>query len=485
MALYIGGKAYMFGYASRIRWRVKFPLSYPAVLDRRKGQEMTDNQLLEGRVSKVLIRFALPFMAASLLQSVYGAVDLMVVGRYADSSAVSAVSIGSQLMVIATALIQGISMGGTVRIGYQIGRGDREKTGKAVGNTAFLFAVMALLLTPVMLLGSNFLIRVMQTPSEAVPDCRRYILICSAGIPFITGYNAVSGIYRGIGDSKTPVCFITIACVINVLLDFLLAGYFRMGTQGAAIATVAAQGIAFGCALIHMIRKGFSFPVRKDSFLPDRTETGAILKVGLPLAMQDVLVHFSFMAITAIINTLGLIASAAVGVAEKLMSFAFLIPGAFSSAVATMVAQNVGAGQKKRAVSSLYWGIGYSFVCGVAVCALCWLIPQQLTGIFSKDQEVVAAGAQYIGTYSIDCMLTAFVFNINAYLNGNGKSGICFIHSVAATFLVRIPVTWFMSRICAGSLMPMGLAAPAASLASIAICAVYFAAVKHRSIADK
>lgn len=439
-----------------------------------------DNQLLYGKISKVLIRFALPFMAASILQSIYGAVDLLVVGRYADSAAVSAVSIGSQLMVIATSLIQGISMGGTVRIGYQIGKNDMERTGKAVGNTAILFAAMALFLTPVMFWCSDFLIEIMQTPEEAVSGCRQYILICSAGIPFIVGYNAVSGIYRGIGDSKTPVYFISIACVINIALDFLLAGYFKMGTQGAAVATVAAQGTAFICALVRMVRVGFFFPVRKDSFRPDRTEMAAILKVGLPLAVQDVLVHFSFMAITAIINTLGLVASAAVGVAEKLMSFAFLIPGAFSSAVATIVAQNIGAGQKKRAVASLYWGIGYSLVCGVIVCALCWLIPQQLTGIFSKDEEVIAAGAQYIGTYSIDCILTAFVFNINAYLNGNGKSVICFIHSMAATFLVRIPVTWFMSRVTEGSLMPMGLAAPAASVASILICLIYFAVVRHR-----
>ena len=432
--------------------------------------EQTDNRLVTGRISTVLVQFALPFLLASFLQSVYGAVDLFVVGRYVDSAAVSAVSIGSQTMVLATAFVQGVSMGGTVRIGFRIGQMDDKGAGRAVGNTALLFTLLALILTPVMLVSCRGLTALMQTPAEAVEDCVTYMTICSAGLPFIIGYNATSGIYRGTGDSRTPVYFIAIACAVNIALDFLLVGFTGLGAAGAAIATVAAQGVSFGCALLHMKRKGLSFPVNRECFRPDQKELAAILKVGLPLALQDVLVHFSFMAITAIINTLGLIASAAVGVAEKLMGFAFLIPSAFSSAVATMVAQNIGAGQKKRASDSLVWGIGYSLVCGVIVCALCWTIPKTLAGIFSRDEAVIAACAQYIGIYSIDCILTAFVFNINAYFNGNGQSVICFAHSMAATFLVRIPLTWLMVRFSSGTLRPMGIAAPAASLLSIIIC---------------
>lgn len=435
--------------------------------------ERTSNRLVEGRIAPALLSFALPFMAASFLQSVYGAVDLFVVGQYANAAAVSAVSIGSQLMMTVTALVQGISMGGTVQIGHKIGEEDDLGTARAVGNLAFLFAVIAVIMTPVMLLCTNGMVSAMQTPVEAVADARQYVFICCIGLPFIVGYNAVSSIFRGIGDSKTPVVFISIACVVNIALDFLLVGFFKMGAAGAAVATTAAQGVSFICALIYMMKKGFSFPFHKTDFAPRAGVVKAILSVGVPLAMQDVLVHLSFLAIAAIINTLGVIASAAVGVVEKLMGFAFLMPSAFGSAVATMVAQNIGAGKPERASSSMRWGIFFSLICGTVVVLLSELVPETLISIFTSDPAVIAAGAEYIRTYALDCLLVSFVFNINAYLNGNGKSVICFAHSMVATFLVRIPVTWLMNRLTSGSLLPLGLAAPAASVCSIIICGIY------------
>jgi len=433
----------------------------------------TDNRLLSGKIGRSLLQFALPFMLASFLQSVYGAVDLFVVGRYTDSAAVSAVSIGSQLMMLFTGLVQGISMGGTVLIGQRIGENNKSGTARAVGNLCALFLILALGLTPVMLMSNHLLVSLMQTPVEAVALAREYLLICSIGFPFIMGYNAISGIYRGMGDSRTPVWFIAIASIVNVVLDFILVGGFDMGAGGAAIATVAAQGISFVCGLLHMRRKGFTFPISGKDFKPVRTEVITILQVGFPLALQDVLVHISFLAIAAIINTLGLVASAAVGVAEKFMGFAFIPAGAFSSAVATMVAQNVGAGQRKRAWNAMWYGVGYSLICGVFICLICQICPDALIGIFSRDADVIAAGAQYIRTYSIDCVLVSFVFCMNAYFNGNGQSLVCFLHSMAATFLVRIPVTWIMGQVTEGSLLPMGLAAPAASVMSVVVCVVY------------
>ncbi|MCD7863359.1 MAG: MATE family efflux transporter [Lachnospiraceae bacterium] len=436
--------------------------------------EKQDNRLINGKIAPVLLEFAIPFMVASFLQSVYGAVDLFVVGRYTGSAAVSAVSIGSQLMMLATILVQGVCMGGTVLIGQRIGEENWAGAANAVGNQCVLFAGLAVVVTPLMLAINRPLVAMMQTPVEAVADCRLYLMICTLGFPFIVGYNAVSGIYRGLGDSRTPVYFIAIACAVNVALDFVLVGGFEMGAEGAAVATIAAQGVSFLCGLVHMIRKGLSFPFSRHNFRPRSRDISWILKVGLPLAMQDVLVHFSFLAISAIINTLGLVASAAVGVAEKFMGFAFIPSSVFSSAVATMVAQNVGAGQRKRAVSSMRYGIGFSLICGVLICLLCQTVPEALIGIFSKDEAVITAGAQYIRTYSIDCVLVSFVFCMNAYFNGNGQSFICFAHSIAATFLIRIPVTWLMSRVSTGSLLPMGLAAPAASLFSIVVCLLYF-----------
>ena len=436
--------------------------------------EKQDNRLLHGKIAPELLRFALPFMLASFLQSVYGAVDLFVVGRYTGSAAVSAVSIGSQLMLIATILVQGICMGGTVLIGQRVGEENWAGAADAVGNQCVLFAGLALVLTPVMLVANRLLVSLMQTPVEAVADARSYLIICTIGFPFITGYNAVSGIYRGLGDSRTPVYFIAIACAVNVALDFLLVGWFGLGAAGAAWATIAAQGVSFVCGLAHMAKRGLSFPFGRHNFAPKLGDMAWILKVGLPLAMQDVLVHFSFLAIAAIINTLGLVASAAVGVAEKFMGFAFIPSSAFSSAVATMVAQNVGAGQRKRAVDSMKYGIGFSLLCGLLICLVCQVVPETLIGIFSKDGAVIRAGAQYIRTYSIDCVLVSFVFCMNAYFNGNGQAFICFAHSIAVTFLIRIPVTWLMSKISQDSLLPMGFAAPAASLFSVVVCLIYF-----------
>ena len=435
---------------------------------------MQENRLLTGRISSELMRFALPFMFTNLLQSVYGAVDLFVVGQYATSADVSAVSIGSQLMMIATCLVYGIALGGTVLVGHKIGEKDMRGAAKAVGNLSVLFVAMALILTPVMLLCVNPLISLMNTPSEAVPYTRQYLTICSAGLPFIVGYNAVSAIYRGVGDSRTPVYFIVIACIVNVVLDFVLTGALGLGTRGAAYATIFAQGVAFIAALFYMKRKGLGFEVSKTSFVPAKYEITSILKYGAPIALQDVLVHFSFLVNTAIINGLGLTASAAVGVTEKIMGFAFIPPSAFSSGVATMVAQNMGAGQGKRAVSSVKWGVAYSLIFGVLVVLLSNTIPEILTGFFTEDSAVAVASAQYMRTYSLDCMLVSFIFSVNAYLTGTGKSLICFIHSIAATFLVRIPVTYFISKTVTDSLLPMGWAAPCASLFSIIFCCAYF-----------
>ncbi len=430
--------------------------------------------LTEGRVAPTLVRFALPFMLSSLLQSLYGAADLFVVGQYAGAAAVSGVSIGSQLMSTVTMLILSLSMGGTVLIGNCIGQKNDEGAATAIGTMTVLFALFAVILTPLMLLGTNAGVALMQTPPEAVADARDYVFTCSLGLPFIIGYNALSGIFRGLGDSKTPVYFVALATVINIVADFWLVGGLNMGATGAAIATVAAQGLSFLAALIWMCKTGFSFPFTRKHLRLNGSAAKRILKVGAPLALQSTSVHLSFLIITAIINTMGLIASAAVGVTEKIMAFAFLPPDAFAAAVAAMTAQNIGAGKPRRALQSLKWSIVFSLAFGLLVCGFANLFPQVLPAIFTTDGEVIRAAGLYMRTYSIDCILVAFVFSFNNYFSGCGNAMISMIHNVIATFAVRIPVTLAMSRIPGASLLHMGLAAPAASLLSILICAGYF-----------
>lgn len=428
--------------------------------------------LTQGRIAPTLLRFALPFWGPSFLQALYGAADLFVVGQFSGSAAVSAVAIGSQIMQTITGAVLGIATGGTVVIARHLGEGRGEAAGRAVGTLAVLFALLALLLTPTMALGARPIIAWMQTPAEAIFPAHRYLLICACGIPFIVLYNAISGIYRGIGDSKTPMYFILVACLINVGLDFLLAGALGLGAAGVAAATVAAQAGSSLSFFLYLRKQGLPFPFSRRVLRMEGSEVRAILRVGLPLALQDALVNLSFLAITMIVNTLGLVASAAVGVVERIIGFAMLPPSAFCSAVAAMSAQNIGAGKPERAWKALWCAIGASLLFGVSVCLFVQVCPMALPWIFDRNAAVMTAASQYLRAYSIDCILVSFVFCINGYFSGLGKSVIAFAHSMAATFGVRIPVTYLMSRIVTDSLFPMGLAAPAASLLSILICAL-------------
>jgi len=442
---------------------------------------MKQLSLTEGRVAPTLVRFALPFMLSSLLQSLYGAADLFVVGQYAGAAAVSGVSIGSQIMSTVTMLILSLSMGGTVLIGNCIGSRDEDGAATAIGTQASLFALFALVLTPLMLFGTDAGVALMQTPPEAVADARDYVFTCSLGLPFIIGYNALSGIFRGLGDSKTPVYFVALATVINIAADFWLVGGLRMGSTGAAIATVTAQGLSFIAALIFLMKKGFPFPFTRRHLRLNGRAAKRILKVGGPLALQSTSVHLSFMIISAIINTMGLIASAAVGVTEKIMAFAFLPPDAFAAALAAMTAQNIGAGKPKRALEALKWSIAFSLAVGLVVCGFANLFPEVLPAVFTTDREVIRAAGLYMRTYSIDCILVAFVFSFNNYFSGCGNAVISMIHNVIATFAVRIPVTLLMSRLEGASLLHMGLAAPAASLLSVLICGWYFLRLRKKA----
>ena len=435
---------------------------------------MKQLSLTEGRVAPTLVRFALPFMLSSLLQSLYGAADLFVVGQYAGAAAVSGVSIGSQIMSTVTMLILSLSMGGTVLIGNCIGSRDEDGAATAIGTQASLFALFAVVLTPLMLFGTDVGVALMQTPPEAVADARDYVFTCSMGLPFIVGYNALSGIFRGLGDSKTPVYFVALATVINIAADFWLVGGLHMGSTGAAIATITAQGLSFVAALIFLMKKGFPFPFTRRHLRLNGRAARRILKVGGPLALQSTSVHLSFMIISAIINTMGLIASAAVGVTEKIMAFAFLPPDAFAAALAAMTAQNIGAGKPKRALEALKWSILFSLAVGLLVCGFANLFPEVLPAIFTTDGEVIRAAGLYMRTYSIDCILVTFVFSFNNYFSGCGNAVISMIHNVIATFAVRIPVTLLMSRVEGATLLHMGLAAPAASLLSVIICGWYF-----------
>ena len=430
---------------------------------------MKELDLTQGSVPKVLLQFAVPFLIANVLQALYGGADLFVVGQYDDSASVAAVAIGSQVMQTITGIILGITTGTTVLIAIATGAKDNRKVAFTIGSSVWLFSITGVVLTLVMVLFHSRIAELMHTPVEAMVDTKNYILVCSLGILFIVGYNVVCGILRGLGDSKTPLYFVGLACVINIVLDFILVGYFHWGATGAAIATVTAQGVSFGIALWFLYRHGFHFDFSRKDIRLNRNLSKKILVLGAPIALQDALVNVSFLIITVIVNQMGVIASAS----EKIIVFAMLPPMAISSAVATMTAQNYGAGLIKRMNKCLASGIGIALVFGVSVCVYSQFLPETLTAFFTKDAAVVAMAADYLRGYSIDCIVVSFVFCINSYFSGQGNSLFPMIHSLIATFLFRIPLSYWFSQIDSSSLFIMGFAPPISTVVSLLICIWY------------
>lgn len=429
--------------------------------------------LTRGSVPKVLLQFAVPYLLANVLQALYGGADLFVVGQFDDAASVAGVAVGSQVMQTVTGIILGLTTGITVLIGIATGARNSKELAAIIGSSVWLFAIVGAALTLPMAVFHSPIAELMHTPAEAMRDTEHYLLICSLGIPFIIGYNVVCGILRGLGDSRTPLYFVALACVINIVLDFVLVGGCGMRAAGAAIATVASQGISFAAALWFLHRRGFHFEFTRRDIRMNGYFSRRVLKLGAPIALQDALINVSFLLITVIVNQMGVIASAALGVVEKIIVFAMLPPMAVSSAVAAMTAQNYGAGLRERMNRCLMSGIGMSLVFGVSVCAYSQFLPDTLTGIFTRDAEVIAMASGYLRGYSIDCVMVSFIFCINSYFSGQGNSWFPMVHSLIATFLFRIPLSWAFSHIDPGSLVWMGFAPPLSTSVSLVICLWY------------
>ena len=428
-----------------------------------------NGSFIEGPILNPLLRFTFPVLLALLLQAMYGAVDLMVVGQFGQPADVSAVSTGSQVMHTVTALVTGLSMGATVLLGQKLGEGKPEEGGKVLGSAIALFAAVALVLTAAMLWAASPLARLMQAPAEAFAQTVIYVRICSGGAVFIVAYNVLGAMFRGLGDSNTPLLTVTIACAANIAGDLLLVGPCGLGVAGAALATVLAQAVSVALSLLFIKRRGlpFSFSTRDIRF--DPRHTGRILRLGVPVALQDVLVSGSCLAIAAIVNGLGVIASAGVGVAEKLCGFIMLVPSSFGQSLSAFVAQNIGAGRKDRAKRAMLYGMGSSLCCGVVLAWLSFFHGSLLAGLFARDAAVIGAAADYLRAYAIDTLLTAILFCFIGYFNGRGNTAFVMVQGIVGAFLVRIPVSLFMSRLEPVSLFQVGLATPCSTVVQIVL----------------
>ena len=433
-----------------------------------------ENDFTNGRILIPLLRFMLPVFFAMLLQSMYGAVDLMIVGKFAEPLDVSAVSTGSQIMMTLTNLVTSFAMGTTILLSRRIGEGNASQAGQVIGSSICLFAAIAAAFTVLIPLGAPALSRIMHAPAEAFAETVQYIRICGLGSVFIISYNLIGSIFRGIGDSRTPLLTVFIACICNIAGDLLLVAVFHMGTAGAAIATVAAQAISVGISLLLMQRRELPFQVHRATLRFDGKIIRHVTKLGLPIALQDLLVGISFLVLLAIVNSLGLIASAGVGVAEKVCGFIMLIPSAFMQAMAAFVAQNMGAGKYDRARKALLYAIGVSTVLAIVMFAVTFFHGDLLAGIFANDKQVITAAADYLKAYAIDCLLTCFLFCFIGFFNGLGMTRFVMIQGIIGAFCVRIPVAFLMSREVPVSMFHMGLATPCATVLQVVMCIVCF-----------
>lgn len=439
-----------------------------------------ERDLTSGSVWKNIVYFSLPYLLSYFLQTLYGLADLFIVGQFDSVASTTAVSIGSQVMHMLTVMIVGLAMGTTVNIGRAVGARDSQKASKVVGNTTVLFVGVSVVLAVVLLVLVQPIVRVMSTPAEAVEGTVRYLTICFIGIPFITAYNVIASIFRGLGDSKSPMYFIAVACVANIALDYLFIGALHMGPAGAALGTTLSQTISVAVSLLVILKKKTGISVKRADFRLERVTMGQVLKIGVPIAAQDGFIQVAFIIITIIANRRGLSVAAAVGIVEKIISFLFLVPSSMLSTVSALGAQNMGAGKYERADQILRYAMGIAVGFGLIVSLLIQIIAGPVVGLFTTDATVILLGTQYIRGYIWDCIFAGVHFSFSGYFCAYGKSEISFVHNLIAILCVRIPGVYLTSKIFPDTLFPMGLATATGSLLSVIICMIAFGWLKKQ-----
>lgn len=435
-----------------------------------------ERDLTHGSIGRNILRFSLPYFLSYFLQTLYGMADLFIIGQFDSVSGTTAVSIGSQVMHMITVMIVGIAMGTTVMIGKSVGAKLKKETSKIIGNTITLFLGISIVLTCILLFFVNPIVDIMSTPTQAVAGTRAYLMICFAGIPLITAYNIISSIFRGLGDSKSPMYFIAVACFFNIILDYIFIGHIPPWCFWSSTWNNSCTNDQRCIALLAILKKNTGISVHKEDLKPQARTLKNILQIGIPISLQDGFIQISFIIITIIANQRGLNDAAAVGIVEKIISFVFLVPSSMLSCVSAISAQNIGAGKDDRAYKTLQYAtmIAVSFGLVVAVCMQ--FISNPVVGIFTNDVFVIKMGSQYIRSYIWDCMIAGIHFSFSGYFCAYGKSGISFLHNVLSIVLIRIPGAFLASKYFANTLYPMGFAAPCGSLLSVIICisALYY-----------
>ena len=437
--------------------------------------------LTQGPILGSLIRFAVPVLFAMFLQALYGGADLLIVGQFAETGDVSGVSTGSTLIHTITMIVTGLAMGLTIHVGQKIGEKNTEEAGRAIGAGIAIFFVCGLIMTVMMGVFTSFFANMLHSPAEAYEQTCAYIRICGLGSVFIVAYNVLGAIFRGIGDSKTPLLTVLISCILNIFGDLLLVAVFGMGAAGAAIATVFSQACSVVLSLWIITKKQLPFQFRKEYIGFPKKIVGRILQLGAPIALQELLVGMSFLVIQTIVNSIDVVSSAGVGVAEKVCSFIMLISSAISQSMATFAAQNIGAGREDRAKKALFSGIMTALCIGIVVGTFTFIRGDLLAGIFSKDAAVIAKAHEYLRSYAIDTVLTAIMFCFVGYYNGRGNTIFVMAQGLVGALAVRVPVVYLMSRLENTNLFLIGLGTPAATVVQIVLCVGFWFWLKRKA----
>lgn len=440
-----------------------------------------EKNLTTGSVFRTIIQFSLPYLLSYFLQTLYGMADLFIVGQFAEVESITAVSVGSQVMHMITVILVGLAMGTTVLVGRATGAGRKEEVSAVVGNTVTLFFGLALVLTAALLAVRQPLVSLMATPREAVCGTVAYLTVCFCGIPFITAYNIISSIFRGMGDSKSPMYFVALACAVNIALDYVLIGALGLGAVGAAFGTVLAQTLSVVVSLLVIRRRKAGVRISAADLGLRKETMGSLLKIGVPVALQDGCIQVAFLVITVIANKRGLNDAAAVGIVEKIIGILFLVPSSMLSAVSALSAQNIGAGKQDRARKTLWYATAIAVAFGMTVSVVLQFAAEPVVGLFSSDPGVVLPGSEYLRSYVWDCAFAGIHFCFSGYFCACGRSLLSFLHNVASIICVRIPVAYFASVHHPDTLYPMGIASPAGSMLSAVICVAVYLGMRRRN----
>lgn len=431
---------------------------------------MNGKDLTQGSIIGNIMTFSLPYMLAYFLQILYGLADLFVIGQYCGVDSTTAVSNGAQVMYMVTVVLIGLAMETTVLTARAIGAKDPVRTRAVVGNTVTMFAIIAVVLMVVLLCLRGWIVGVMDTPAEALNGMEHYLTICFIGIPFIIAYNIIASIFRGLGDSKSPMYFVVVACVVNILLDYFFIGILELGAMGAALGTTLSQAASVLFALCYIRRHKGVLDISRSDLRPQRDVIKLILKIGLPIAMQDGFIQISFLAITVIANGRGLVDAAAVGIVEKFIGLVFIVPSATLSTVSAISAQNIGANKMPRAKQTMRTAMLITSVYGLVVSITLQFIPQVAVGLFTSDSQVLAQGSDYLRGYVWDCIFASLHFCFSGFFTACGYALISFLHNSLSIVCARVPLAWLSSMLYPDTLYPMGLSTCTGSFISCLIC---------------